>query len=76
MTNIKQVDLVVVSGTQENFELALKENEVFKNAILDFLEGQEKNENYGLSFYACGFNGKAQNEFQEKMKDEYNLIVF
>ena len=73
--NIKQVNQVV-SGTQNNLDRALKENQQFKNAILDFLEGQEKNENYGISFHACGYNGNAQNEFQEKIKDEYNLIVF
>ena len=32
--------------------------------------------NYGLSFYACGYNGAAQTDFENYYLDEYGIEVF
>ena len=32
--------------------------------------------NYGLSFYACGYNGAAQQEFERYYLDEYGIELF
>ena len=32
--------------------------------------------NYGLSFYACGYNGAAQTDFERHYLEEYGIEVF
>lgn len=35
-----------------------------------------KDENYGLAFYACGYDGLAQTDFVNYYADEYGVNVF
>lgn len=36
----------------------------------------DENGNYGLSFYACGYNGPAQQEFERYYLDQFGVEVF
>ena len=36
----------------------------------------EDGENYGLSFYACGYDGQAQQEFIQSFKEKYGAYIF
>ena len=65
-----------INSTEENLKVALESDEQFKNACEDFIYGIENGENCGISFYACGYNGKAQQEFQKRMLLDYGLEVF
>lgn len=55
----------------------LKGVKAFVEACGDLLEYQEEDEenNYGLAFYACGYNGQAQQEFISSWEEE-GVAVF
>ncbi len=73
-------DLLVVETTKD-FSNPLSDD---KNAMKLFLENNleildsyfnDNDNNYGISVYACGYNGKAQDEFIQSWLDE-NVKVF
>lgn len=50
----------------------LKGVKAFVEACGDLIEYQQEDEenNYGLAFYACGYNGQAQQDFIESWAEE------
>lgn len=45
--------------------------------IVKQIEDSRVNDNnYGLAFYACGYDGQAQNEFVKYYADEFGVAVF
>lgn len=40
------------------------------------LQRFDDDSNYGLSFYACGYNGAAQSDFENYYMDEYGIELF
>lgn len=43
-------------------------------AILDQMDDTEHN--YGILFYACGYDGDAQQRLQEEIEEEFGVFVF
>ena len=72
-------DMVVVETTKDfSNPLSYDKNamELFlKNNLETLEEYHDSNENYGISVYACGFNGTAQNEFAQAWADS-GVMVF
>ena len=46
-----------------------------KSELNILLEKKESNDNYGLAFHACGFNGQAQQEYRDYWEKQ-GLTVF
>lgn len=47
------------------------------DVIVDQILGAyTKRENFGLAFYACGYDGRKQTDFIKYYADEYNVNVF
>ena len=48
----------------------------FNSIVKWFDETVNGNDNYGILFYLCGFDGRKQNEMKEFFKNEFNVNVF
>lgn len=49
--------------------------------IVEYLEDEiwsqfESEDNYGLSFFACGYDGNAQQKFAEYCEERFGVCVF
>lgn len=46
--------------------------------MIDLVQEQiaDTENNYGLAFYACGYDGEAQQRFCQYYQDEYGVRVF
>lgn len=46
--------------------------------LIDLIREQiaDTDHNYGLGFYACGYDGRAQTDFSKYYADEYGVTVF
>lgn len=46
--------------------------------LIDLVQEQiaDTENNYGLAFYACGYDGRAQTDFIKYYADEYGVDVF
>ena len=62
----------------KSFDVASTRN--FKHVVNELsdviLRRFDDESNYGLSFYACGYNGAAQTDFERHYLDEYGIEVF
>lgn len=42
------------------------------NEVVEYVESED---NYGLTFYICGYDGQAQNAFHEYMQEQFYVEV-
>ena len=45
-----------------------------ESTLIDWAEDDVNN--YGLAFYACGYDGDAQQRFSEQFEEKYGIYVF
>lgn len=64
--------VVSIHGT--NVESVQEVVEHFEEAILR--QREDHDNNYGLLFYCCGYNGRAQQEVAEYYRETYGVYVF
>ena len=60
-----------LSSDRDMMKLFLKNN----LETLESYHDHDSNENYGISFYACGYNGRAQDEFVQGWADNGVRVV-
>lgn len=66
------MEVIGIRGYDEkNLEIVAED---FKEEIQ--MQQEDIENNYGLLFYRCGYNGKAQTETREFYLEEYGVDVF
>lgn len=63
--------LIRSENSDADFANVIRELE---ETLVDWFEDHKNN--YGLSFYACGYSGPAQQEFARYFEEEYGVYVF